>query len=108
MHRCYCHTFCLYHFHKILKSFYATTLTFPELLVKYVSPEDEENQNEILVVVSDYCGRPVTNYTTDEYPDDYQWTIYHSFWFALTLCSTVGKNFYRKCTNVKTILNVTY
>ncbi|XP_037038523.1 open rectifier potassium channel protein 1-like [Bradysia coprophila] len=61
-----------------------------ELLVRYVSPDDEDNQNQVLGVVSDYCGRPVTNYTLDEFPDDYQWTIYHSFWFALTLCSTVG------------------
>lgn len=64
---------------------------FTELLVKYTAPDDEETQNKVLGMVSNYCGSPVTNYTLDQYPADYIWTFYHSFWFAFTTCSTVGK-----------------
>lgn len=66
-------------------------LTFTELLVRYTSPDDEKTQNEVLAEVSDYCGKPVTNYTLDEYPDDYVWTYFHAFYYALTTRSTVGK-----------------
>ncbi|XP_037032473.1 open rectifier potassium channel protein 1-like isoform X1 [Bradysia coprophila] len=61
-----------------------------ELLVKFASPDDEEIQNKVLAHVSDYCGRPVTNYTLDEYPEDYRRTFYHAFWFAFIVCSTLG------------------
>lgn len=33
----------------------------------------------------------MTNYTLDEYPVDYEWSFYHSFWFSFIVCSTVGK-----------------
>lgn len=64
---------------------------FTELLVKFASPEDKQIQNKVLNTVSDYCGRPVTNYTLDEYPVDFEWTFFHSFWFSFITCSTVGK-----------------
>ncbi|KAJ6645513.1 Open rectifier potassium channel protein 1 [Pseudolycoriella hygida] len=61
-----------------------------ELLVEFASPDDLTIQNEILNKVSNYCGRPVTNHTLDEYPNDYKWTFYHSFWFSFIVCSTLG------------------
>lgn len=62
-------------------------------MVKFASPEDEEIQNKILAHVSGYCGRPVTNHTLDEYPEDYRRTFYHAFWFAFIVCSTLGECF---------------
>ncbi|KAJ6645514.1 Open rectifier potassium channel protein 1 [Pseudolycoriella hygida] len=61
-----------------------------ELLVQYASPENIEMQNEILSTLSSYCDHPVTNYTLDEYPVDFEWTFFHSFWFSFITCSTVG------------------
>lgn len=54
---------------------------------------DDKNvttQNEVLERISDYCGKPVTDYRNDEYEIPYTWTFYHSFFFAFTVCSTVG------------------
>ncbi|XP_061392527.1 open rectifier potassium channel protein 1, partial [Musca vetustissima] len=54
---------------------------------------DDKNvttQNEVLERISDYCGKPVTDYRNDEYEVPYTWTFYHSFFFAFTVCSTVG------------------
>lgn len=62
-----------------------------ELLVKYASPDDIQIQNKVLQTLSNYCDRPVTNYTLDEYPVDFEWTFFHSFWFSFIVCSTVGK-----------------
>lgn len=70
-------------------TFYST-----ELLVKYASPGDKETQNNVLQRLSGYCGRPVTNYTLDEYPVDFEWNYFHSFWFSFIICSTVGKSFH--------------
>lgn len=64
---------------------------FTDLLVKYASPEDKQTQNRVLKTLTNYCNRPVTNYTLDEYQVDYEWTFFHSFWFSFIVCSTVGK-----------------
>ncbi len=61
-----------------------------ELLVKFASPDDINIQNDVINRVSNYCGKPVTNYTLDEYPVDLKRTFYHSFWFTFILCSTLG------------------
>lgn len=68
-----------------------TNSKFSELLVKYASPEDKVTQDKVLKTLSDYCDRPVTNYTLDRYPVDYEWSFFHSFWFSFITCSTVGK-----------------
>ncbi|XP_037032476.1 open rectifier potassium channel protein 1-like isoform X4 [Bradysia coprophila] len=65
-------------------------ISINELLVKYASPDDKQNQNKVLQTLSNYCDRPVTNYTLDEYPVDFEWTFFHSFWFSFIVCSTVG------------------
>lgn len=64
--------------------------TCAELLAKYTAPNDEDVQLDILNKVTDYCGKKVTNHTLDEYVDPYQWTFYHSVFFAFTVCSTLG------------------
>lgn len=66
-------------------------MPFAELLVDYISPDDVKIQDAIIKRLSTYCKRPVTNYTLDEYEDPYQWTFFHSMFFAFTVCSTLGK-----------------
>lgn len=61
-----------------------------EYLVEQLSDKNETTQDEILERISDYCGKPVTDYTKDEYEIPYTWTFYHAFFFAFTVCSTVG------------------
>lgn len=61
-----------------------------ELLAKYTAPDDVDVQQDILRKVTTYCGKKVTNHTLDEYVDPYQWTFYHSVFFAFTVCSTLG------------------
>lgn len=63
---------------------------FTEILVKYTAPNDTDIQDEILSRVSDYCGKPVTNYTLDGHADPMMWSFYHAFFFSFTVCSTVG------------------
>ncbi|KAH8276655.1 hypothetical protein KR044_007160, partial [Drosophila immigrans] len=61
-----------------------------EYLVDQLSDKNASTQNEILEKITDYCGKPVTDYTKDEYEIPYTWTFYHAFFFAFTVCSTVG------------------
>ncbi|XP_018797056.1 PREDICTED: open rectifier potassium channel protein 1 isoform X2 [Bactrocera latifrons] len=61
-----------------------------EYLVSELSGKNESTVTEILENISDYCGKKVTNYTADEFEPPYTWTFYHSFFFAFTVCSTVG------------------
>lgn len=63
-----------------------------ELLSKYTAPNDEDVQHDILHKVTTYCGKKVTNHTLDKYVDPYQWTFYHSVFFAFTVCSTLGRS----------------
>lgn len=55
--------------------------------MKYTDPK---YQNDVLKMVGDYCGKPVSNYTDDPIRTELTWTFYHSFFFAFTVCSTVG------------------
>lgn len=59
-----------------------------ELLVEHLTPLAD--QTEILEKVTDYCGKPVTNYTASDDDDDLTWSFYHSLFFSFTVCSTVG------------------
>lgn len=60
-----------------------------EILMKYTEPK---YQNDVLKIVGDYCGKPVSNYTDDPVKTQSQltWSFYHAFFFAFTVCSTVG------------------
>ncbi|XP_017045820.1 open rectifier potassium channel protein 1 [Drosophila ficusphila] len=58
-------------------------------LLEELSDKNSTIQNEILERISDYCGKPVTTVPAhDDTP--YTWTFYHAFFFAFTVCSTVG------------------
>ncbi|KAG5682182.1 hypothetical protein PVAND_011550 [Polypedilum vanderplanki] len=59
------------------------------LLKKYLI-NNTEIQEEILDEVSEYCGKPVTHPSKDEYIAPYTWSFYHAFFFSFTVCSTVG------------------
>ncbi|KAH8245592.1 hypothetical protein KR032_012254 [Drosophila birchii] len=59
-------------------------------LLEELSDKNVSTQNEILERISDYCDKPVTDYTKDEHDIPYTWTFYHAFFFAFTVCSTVG------------------
>ncbi|KAM8719602.1 hypothetical protein ACLKA7_005783 [Drosophila subpalustris] len=61
-----------------------------DYLLEQMSDKNETTQEEILEKITDYCGKPVTDYTKDEYEIPYTWTFYHAFFFAFTVCSTVG------------------
>ncbi|KAL7743181.1 hypothetical protein ACLKA6_016314 [Drosophila palustris] len=61
-----------------------------DYLLEQLSDKNETTQEEILEKITDYCGKPVTDYTKDEYEIPYTWTFYHAFFFAFTVCSTVG------------------
>lgn len=58
-----------------------------EILTKYTDPK---YQNDVLKMVGDYCGKPVSNYTDDPIQTKLTWNFYHAFFFAFTVCSTVG------------------
>lgn len=51
---------------------------------------DSKYQNEVLQIVGDYCGKPVTNFTEDPFQTPLTWSFYHAFFFSFTVCSTVG------------------
>ncbi|KAH8396254.1 hypothetical protein KR222_006521, partial [Zaprionus bogoriensis] len=59
-------------------------------LLEQLANKNVTTQDEILERISDYCGKPVTDYKKDEYEIPYTWTFYHAFFFAFTVCSTVG------------------
>ncbi|XP_037935600.1 open rectifier potassium channel protein 1 [Teleopsis dalmanni] len=61
-----------------------------EYLLVELGNRTSEVQNEILTKISDYCGKPVTDANLDLYETPYTWTFYHAFFFAFTVCSTVG------------------
>ncbi|XP_059222681.1 open rectifier potassium channel protein 1 [Stomoxys calcitrans] len=61
-----------------------------EYILENLDDKNVTVQNEVLERISDYCGKPVTDYRSDEYEIPYTWTFYHSFFFAFTVCSTVG------------------
>ncbi|XP_043948879.1 open rectifier potassium channel protein 1 isoform X2 [Drosophila biarmipes] len=59
-----------------------------EYLLDELADKNKTVQDEILERISDYCGKPVTLPTQNDTP--YTWTFYHAFFFAFTVCSTVG------------------
>ncbi|XP_001354747.2 open rectifier potassium channel protein 1 isoform X1 [Drosophila pseudoobscura] len=59
-------------------------------LVEELSDKNVSTQNEILERITEYCGKPVTDIAKDEHEIPFTWTFYHAFFFAFTVCSTVG------------------
>lgn len=63
---------------------------FSAYLIDHLDDKNATTQDEILNRISDYCGKLVTDHTKDETEPYYKWTFYHAFFFAFTVCSTVG------------------
>lgn len=63
---------------------------FPALLHHHYMPKEVREQNEILEILTRYCGKSVYNYTENE-TDPLKWDFYNSFYFAYTVVSTIGK-----------------
>ncbi|KAM7347804.1 open rectifier K[+] channel 1 isoform 1-T2 [Cochliomyia hominivorax] len=59
-------------------------------LIDQLEDKNVTTQNEILERITDYCGKPVTDASKDDSEPYYKWTFYHAFFFAFTVCSTVG------------------
>ncbi|XP_039233353.1 open rectifier potassium channel protein 1 isoform X2 [Drosophila yakuba] len=60
-----------------------------EYLLEELGDKNTTTQDEILERISAYCDKPVTLPPTyDDTP--FTWTFYHAFFFAFTVCSTVG------------------
>ncbi|XP_011872544.1 PREDICTED: open rectifier potassium channel protein 1 [Vollenhovia emeryi] len=59
-----------------------------ELLRDHYAPSEDHSEEEILLKLTEYCGKPF-NYTEDEVVHR-QWDYYNSFYFAYTVVSTIG------------------
>lgn len=59
-------------------------------LIDQLEDKNATTQNDILDRITDYCGKPVTDPLKDDSEPYYKWTFYHAFFFAFTVCSTVG------------------
>lgn len=64
---------------------------FSDLLYENYIPDDPEKQDTILRKLSDYCGKSMFNYTTEDAEPPFRWDFYHSFFFSYTVVSTIGK-----------------
>lgn len=62
---------------------------FTELLNVHYKPDPDHDQQEILMKLSEYCGKSVYNYTEGEV-DPLKWDFYNSLYFSYTVVSTIG------------------
>lgn len=66
-------------------------ISISDLLYENYIPNDPEKQDSILRKLSDYCGKSMFNYTTEDAEPPYKWDFYHSFFFSYTVVSTIGE-----------------
>ena len=81
---------------------------FPDYIIEQLEGKNETAQTEVLERITDYCGKPVTDYTKEEYEIPFTWTFYHSFFFAFTVCSTVGYGNISPTTTLGRLIMVIY
>lgn len=62
-----------------------------DLLYDNYIPNDATMQEVILKKLSDYCGKNIYNYTTEDAEPPVKWDFYHSFFFSYTVVSTIGE-----------------
>lgn len=79
-----------------------------EYLTYQLESKNETVQNDVLERITEYCGKPVTNYTTDTFEEPYTWTFYHAFFFSFTVLSTVGYGNLAPTTNLGRIIMIAY
>ncbi|XP_076303483.1 open rectifier K[+] channel 1 isoform X2 [Lasioglossum baleicum] len=77
------------------------------LLHTHYVPSRHHDHDEILVKLTDYCGKSVYNYTENE-TDYLRWDFYNSFYFAYTVVSTIGYGNLAPTTVLSRILMIFY
>ncbi|XP_060804233.1 uncharacterized protein LOC106136478 [Amyelois transitella] len=83
-------------------------LEIQNLLYENYIPNDPEKQDSILRKLSDYCGKSMFNYTTEDAEPPYKWDFYHSFFFSYTVVSTIGYGNLAPTTHLSRILMIFY
>ncbi|KAJ0176217.1 hypothetical protein K1T71_008391 [Dendrolimus kikuchii] len=83
-------------------------LEIQNLLYENYIPNDPEKQNTILRKLSDYCGKSMFNYTTEDEEPPFKWDFYHSFFFSYTVVSTIGYGNLAPTTHLSRILMIFY
>ncbi|XP_014369741.2 open rectifier potassium channel protein 1 [Papilio machaon] len=83
-------------------------LEIQNLLYENYIPNDPEKQDSILRKLSDYCGKSMFNYTTEDEEPPFKWDFYHSFFFSYTVVSTIGYGNLSPTTHLSRILMIFY
>ncbi|VVD00096.1 unnamed protein product [Leptidea sinapis] len=83
-------------------------LEIQNLLYENYIPNDPQKQDGILRKLSDYCGKSMYNYTTEDEEPPYKWDFYHSFFFSYTVVSTIGYGNLAPTTHLGRILMIFY
>ncbi|XP_026730774.1 uncharacterized protein LOC113495964 [Trichoplusia ni] len=83
-------------------------LEIQNLLYENYIPDDPEKQDTILRKLSDYCGKSMFNYTTQDAEPPFKWDFYHSFFFSYTVVSTIGYGNLAPTTHLGRILMIFY
>ncbi|CAH2041569.1 unnamed protein product, partial [Iphiclides podalirius] len=83
-------------------------LEIQNLLYENYIPNDPVKQDSILRKLSDYCGKSMFNYTTEDEEPPFKWDFYHSFFFSYTVVSTIGYGNLAPTTHLSRILMIFY
>ncbi|XP_048483408.1 uncharacterized protein LOC105390907 [Plutella xylostella] len=83
-------------------------LEIQNLLYENYIPNDPDKQDSILRKLSDYCGKSMFNYTTEDEEPPIKWDFYHSFFFSYTVVSTIGYGNLSPTTHLSRILMIFY
>ncbi|XP_023954175.1 uncharacterized protein LOC112057847 isoform X1 [Bicyclus anynana] len=83
-------------------------LEIQNLLYENYIPNDPEKQDNILRKLSEYCGKSMFNYTTEDAEPPFKWDFYHSFFFSYTVVSTIGYGNLAPTTHLSRILMIFY
>ncbi|XP_038212533.1 open rectifier potassium channel protein 1 [Zerene cesonia] len=83
-------------------------LEIQNLLYENYIPNDPHKQDSILRKLSDYCGKSMYNFTTEDEEPPYKWDFYHSFFFSYTVVSTIGYGNLAPTTHLSRILMIFY
>ncbi|CAK1543003.1 unnamed protein product [Leptosia nina] len=83
-------------------------LEIQNLLYENYIPNDPTKQDSILRKLSEYCGKPMYNITTEDEEPPYMWDFYHSLFFSYTVVSTIGYGNLSPTTHLSRILMIFY
>ncbi|GLV35555.1 Open rectifier K[+] channel 1 [Carabus blaptoides fortunei] len=68
----------------------------------------EPEQIDILIKLSQYCGKSMINITDDEYNTPPKWDFYHSLFFSITVVTTIGYGNLAPTTSASRIFMIWY